>query len=218
MATSQVTPSGARGMPAKRRVIAEAARVVFGREGYTRASVDAIAAEAGVSKRTIYNHYADKERLFLSVVLDGALEVTRTITEMADRHLTEIADLEADLVTFGLARATAVVSAPDHFAIVRAIHAEAGRIPREVLREWQEAGPLACHRVIVRHLRRIADQGLLAVDDPDLAATHFTLLTFFGVTDRSFYGAIPLPESEVTEIVTTGVRAFLRLYGPPRTG
>ena len=41
---------------------------LFLRDGYARTSVDAIAAEAGVSKRTIYNHYGDKESLFLSVV------------------------------------------------------------------------------------------------------------------------------------------------------
>ncbi|MEV5986378.1 helix-turn-helix domain-containing protein [Streptomyces sp. NPDC052051] len=53
-----------RGMPEKRRSIAQAARAVFGREGYSRASVDANAVEAGVSKRTIYNHFTDKEQLF----------------------------------------------------------------------------------------------------------------------------------------------------------
>jgi len=33
------------------------------RDGYTRASIDAISAEAGVSTRTIYNHFTDKAML-----------------------------------------------------------------------------------------------------------------------------------------------------------
>ncbi len=41
---------------------------IFLRAGYDRASVDAIAGEAGVSKQTIYNHFDGKERLFLAAV------------------------------------------------------------------------------------------------------------------------------------------------------
>lgn len=52
----------------KPRDILEAAAVVFLREGFERASVDVIAAEANVSKRTIYNHFADKRALFLDVI------------------------------------------------------------------------------------------------------------------------------------------------------
>ena len=62
-----------RGRPDKRRAIMRAANLVFGRDGYTRATVDAIAREAGVSKKTIYNHFDDKEALFLT----GALEASR---------------------------------------------------------------------------------------------------------------------------------------------
>ncbi|HWN32249.1 MAG TPA: helix-turn-helix domain-containing protein, partial [Pseudonocardia sp.] len=41
----------------KRDAIMTAARVVFGRESYLRTSIDAIPGEAGVSTRTIYNHF-----------------------------------------------------------------------------------------------------------------------------------------------------------------
>lgn len=32
------------------------------------------------------------------------------------------------------------------------------------------------------------------------------------VNQQTFYGAIPLPQEEVTRLVTAGVRAFLRSY------
>ena len=44
----------------KRRAIIDGALAVFARDGYTRASIDAISAEAGVSTRTVYNHFTDK--------------------------------------------------------------------------------------------------------------------------------------------------------------
>src|SRR5690606_36498040 len=52
--------------PAKREQILQGAKALFRELGFERASVDAIAAEAGVSKATIYNHFRSKEALFLS--------------------------------------------------------------------------------------------------------------------------------------------------------
>ncbi|WP_229680365.1 TetR/AcrR family transcriptional regulator [Saccharopolyspora thermophila] len=72
------------GRPDKRAAIERAARKAFGRDGYTRTSVDAIATEAQVSKRAIYNHFTDKEQLFLAVALDGAAEVTEATARLME--------------------------------------------------------------------------------------------------------------------------------------
>src|SRR5689334_18399264 len=53
---------------AKRRVIAKAATDVFLRHGYVAASMDEVAAVAGVSKQTVYKHFGSKEQLFLAVI------------------------------------------------------------------------------------------------------------------------------------------------------
>jgi AcrR family transcriptional regulator len=52
----------------KRRAIVEAARALFLRKGYVATSMDEIAADAGVSKQTVYSHFADKEGLFTQIV------------------------------------------------------------------------------------------------------------------------------------------------------
>ncbi len=207
-----------RGMPEKRKAIVRAARAVFGREGYTRTSVDTIAAEAGVSKRTIYNHFADKEQLFQEVALAGATEVTTAQVQIADRHLYKIVDLERDLVDFALARVASLTVFADHWALVRTIEAEATRIRPAVLEAWQEAGPRETHRELSRRLAQFAEQGLLEVADYDQAARHFNLLTFISVTQPSFYGAIPLGQERIDELVADGVRTFLRLYRPAVAG
>ncbi len=43
---------------------------MFCREGFAGANIDLIAAEAGVSRQTVYNHHGDKEKLFIAVVRD----------------------------------------------------------------------------------------------------------------------------------------------------
>lgn len=48
----------------------EAAREHFHAHGLQRASVDAIAADASVSKMTVYSHFGSKEGLFGAVVRD----------------------------------------------------------------------------------------------------------------------------------------------------
>ncbi|WP_280678581.1 TetR/AcrR family transcriptional regulator [Kitasatospora sp. MAA19] len=210
--------TGGAGRPEKRKAITRAATAVFGREGYVRASMDAIAAEAGVSKRTVYNHFADKETLFLSVALLNSAELTEAIRELMEKHLDRVVDLRQDLTDFAVERARAVLSAGDHGALGRAIRAEVANIPADVLEAWLEAGPIASHRDLAEHFEAIAGRGLLAVDDPAQAAERFTLLTFHGVAERSFWGALPVTDEDVVRIAQEGVDAFLRIYRAPAAG
>jgi AcrR family transcriptional regulator len=203
-----------RGLPDKRRAILRGALTVFARDGYTRASMDAIAAEAGVSTRTIYNHFGDKADLFHAVIKDSATQVADAQIAVIDRHLTKITDLEADLTEFARAWATPMRQYIDHFAMVRKINAEAGHIPQAALDTWQETGPRRVHRELARRIQRLAGQGLLRVTDPDRAAAHLVLLTATEVANRSYHGAIPLPETEITRIADAGVQAFLHGYLP----
>src|SRR3546814_8314834 len=52
---------------AKRLSLIEAAAIVFAREGFARTKMAHIAAEAGVGKGTLYEYFASKNELFLSV-------------------------------------------------------------------------------------------------------------------------------------------------------
>src|ERR1700759_3340330 len=76
---------------------------VFGRDGYTRAAVDAIAREAGVSTRTIYNHYADKAELFAAVIVASADRVAESQIGTIAQYLD---DDEPDLRAFARVWAT----------------------------------------------------------------------------------------------------------------
>lgn len=52
---------------ATRRRILEAAYALFYRQGYARIGVDAVAAKAGVTKRTLYDHFHSKDELLAAV-------------------------------------------------------------------------------------------------------------------------------------------------------
>jgi AcrR family transcriptional regulator len=210
---TEATPAR-RGRPDKREAILRAASRVFGREGYTRATVDAIAAEAGVSKKTIYNHFADKAELFREAAMDGVEQVSALITVLIDRHLSKILDLQTDLTDFAVDRVKAIFDAPDeHTAFARTIRAEVTHLPRDVLDAWLDAGPLRSQREIAAKLRAMADRGLLDLDDADKAADHYTLLSFTPISDRTFFGALPISDEEIRSLASEGVRMFLRLYG-----
>ncbi|GAA1329596.1 TetR/AcrR family transcriptional regulator [Saccharothrix algeriensis] len=202
------------GLPEKRKAIAAAARAVFAREGYTRASVDAIAAEAGVSKRTIYNHYRDKEQLFLLTIQESAVSVAAAHLDLIQHGLCDLEDLEGGLVAFGRAWVVPQPDFEDHFALVRVIIAEAARLPEAVLQGWLEAGPRPVTAGLTKAIGELVDRGLLVTDDLDETVRHFVLLVNTEVLEQSFHHAIPLPAADLDRLVRSGVRTFLRLYRP----
>ncbi|MFI0087087.1 TetR/AcrR family transcriptional regulator [Streptomyces bobili] len=199
--------------------LAGAACTVFGREGYARASVDALAAEAAVSTRTLYNHFpGGKAQLFSTVVTwtsstvkDAQLALLNAVLDPERPPRPE--DLERDLTVLARGFVGLMADYPDHFALVRHIHAEADHVPPEVLQAWREAGPAPVGQAFAQSLEALAEAGLLDVHgDAALAATHFTALISHTLTQQSHYGVRPLPESETERLITGGVAAFLRAY------
>ena len=75
----------------KRAMILEGAIDVFIRMGYELASMDKIAETAGVSKRTVYNHFGSKENLFQAIVDDflAQRQSLKTISYDPEKSLEE---------------------------------------------------------------------------------------------------------------------------------
>lgn len=202
-----------RGRPAKHDAITRAARAVFGRDGYARTTTDAIAREAGVSTRTLYKHFGSKERLFSIVLAESATRVADAFAEYVELGLREATGPEERLVAVGRALVAHRVDFPEHFALVRMINVEGPHFPRELLEEWQEAGPLRVRAEVVRRLEELAAEGLVRIADPERAALHFIALATFEASTRSAEG--PLTGERITDMVAAGVRAFLDGYRRP---
>jgi TetR/AcrR family transcriptional regulator, mexJK operon transcriptional repressor len=195
----------------KGEAIAAAALRLFLRDGYERTSVDTIAAEAGVSKRTIYNRYGDKENLFLSVLRETYASMMTTFRAIADKHLAEITDVEQDLTAFARETAHTLTTAPDRIALVRLILAEAPYFPALIT---AEAGPLTMRGVVTGHLARLAAAGRLAITDPAEATDHLLALTLNQINTRTLFGVVDISDAEIDRVITGGVAAFVRAYRP----
>ena len=198
----------------KRDDVLRGALEVFASDGYTRGAVDAIAAAAGVSTRTIYNQFGGKAGLFAATIRHSADAVADAQIEVIRRHLGKIVDLEGDLVAFGLEWVTPLPQFAAHFALVLQVNAEAAHIPQEALDAWREAGPRRVQREVARHLQQIGEWGLLEIDDAALAASQLAWLVAGEVDARSFHGLRPLPAEERERLVVAGVRTFLHGWSP----
>jgi AcrR family transcriptional regulator len=68
----------------QRRRLFEAAAAIFARVGYAEASAEAISREAGMSKATFYEHFANKEECILALFDEAATEIMRAMAAAGD--------------------------------------------------------------------------------------------------------------------------------------
>jgi AcrR family transcriptional regulator len=68
----------------QRRRLFEAAATVFARVGYAEATAEAISREAGMSKATFYEHFANKEECILALFDEAATEIMRAMAAASD--------------------------------------------------------------------------------------------------------------------------------------
>src|SRR6266566_5151447 len=200
------------GRLASRGVILEAATTLFLRNGYVGSSMDDIAALAGVSKQTVYTHFADKPALFTQLVL-GNIEIVEQLVPTITRKLQDVNDLERDLCELARNYLGAVLQ-PQVLQLRRLVIAEASRFP-ELARTYYERVPERVFATLATSLQHLAERGLLRLDDSLLAARHFAALVLWIPLDRAMFVANgePPAAAELERLAGAGVRVFLAAYG-----
>jgi len=203
-------PKPQRGRPRDPEVgrrILEAAQRHFNDHGLERASVDAIAADAGVSKTTVYNNFGSKERLFQAVVRDRTATVVAGVTGAAalDPDQPEKALLEIGARFLALARG-------DALGALRAVYGVAGAQP-EVCRALFKEGPERVNGELAAYLRRADAAGTLKVRNPLQAADLF-LSMFLGSGHIRGLLKLEMPDPrEDRALLREAVRVFMAAYG-----
>lgn len=205
------TPVGPRkaGRPldaAKRQVIVETAAQHFFQHGYAATAIEQVAADAGVSKVTIYNQFGDKRALFAAAVA-GECEKMRghfSISAMPQGTIRE------RLTAIGEA-VFAFLSRPEMIQFERRIAAETEHEPA-IGAAFLEAGPWRMKQGFGVWLTCAAGAGELVIDDPLLAAEQFvSLCKGMGDLERRF-GAVVASEQSRKRI-DGAVDVFLAAYG-----
>lgn len=189
-----------------RQRLVEAAMESFLEEGY-RASMDRIAARAGVARQTLYNHFPAKETLFAEAVRTAVQSVLVTLES-------EDGDLRANLVRFATAYREKVLC-PVGMAMFRTLVAEAPRFP-DLARNFFAAGPQQTVAQLARFLEKAMDRGELRRDDPAFAAEMLTGMLSNYDRLRSLINLEPDVSADPSKAERV-VDCFLRAYAPERT-
>lgn len=207
-AAAQSRSSAGPGRPkdlAKRAAILDAAARMFTRLGFEGASMDQIAAEAGVSKLTVYSHFGDKEALFgeaVRLVCDSLMPDDLFVADPS-------APLRSQLV--GIARAFfTMITSEEALATHRMMMSPGGD---ERLRQlfWQ-AGPERVQRAFATLLE--AREAELDIPDLARAARQFFALLKGDLHTRMACGLCERPSAAgVDEHIAATVDMFLRAYG-----
>ncbi|MFQ6016809.1 MAG: TetR/AcrR family transcriptional regulator [Kiloniellaceae bacterium] len=207
-------PGAVAGVPApravspKRKAIVQAAAELFIEAGYGAASMDAIAARAEVSKRTVYGYFPGKDALFGAVMGDVCASVVGP--QVPDR-LTDGPPRRV-LTEYGRTFLTLITSR-EALSIFRVVVAESERFP-ELGMAFCRAGPQRWTNILAAYLRAQDRKANLRVPDPEAAATRFLAMVKGPVHMRLTLGVGPHPGArEVDAVVDAAVAAFLRGHG-----
>lgn len=192
-------------------VIREAATTLFLRSGYVGTSMEEVATLAGVSKQTVYTHFADKERLFTDLIL-GAADRADDFLQHVRAVLEDTDDLEKDLRQVAR-RYLAAVLRPELLQLRRLVIGESGRFP-ELARTYYERAPERTLATLASCFQRLAERGLMRPEEPGLAARQFAFLVLGAPLDRAmFCGDGELPPAELERQADAAVGAFLAAHG-----
>ena len=186
---------------------------MFLQGGYLGTNVDAIAAGSGVSKQTVYKHFGSKEVLFVEIVASmtsdaGDLVVGETPEPAGS------AELPGYLRAYAEKQLTVVLT-PRLMQLRRLVIAEVGRFP-DLARVLYERGPQRAITKLTAMFERLAARGLLTLDDPSVAASHFNWPIMADPLNRAMLlgdQAIPAPAA-LRRHVAEAVRVFLAAYAP----
>ena len=194
------------------RVLATAKKH-FTEHGYEGASIDAIAAESGVSKVTIYKYFPSKAELFKA-----------GITHRVDAQFTgvDVKDLDARSPREALTRIgrafLGLMRSPDVIKRHRTLYGAQG-VDTAAAESFFAAGPVKITDSVAAYLRAAEKAGSVNVSDPDLAANQYLSL-YLGLGQIRALLGLPLPgKREDDELLRANVELFMRAVAPagPRT-
>ena len=202
-----------------RAAVVDAARTLFMEQGYAGTTMDDIARRAGLTKRTLYNNYVDKEALFRLIVSDVIAIAETFARELRVELATGIttANLREKLHDVAVRMATGIVRMPV-ISLRRLLVGEARMFP-ELARGYFDRAPGQVLGVLTESFERLMRAGVLRAA-PSLgarrAAAQFAYLVVGETLDRAMITGVVPSEDELRACAHDGVETFLSRPQPSR--
>ena len=197
-----------------RAAVVEAATTLFLQQGYAGTTMEDIAALAGITKRTVYNNYTDKETLFTQIVADVLAFADEYAVGLREELSADIAVADVRATLHGLGRRLAVaIVRPEVVALRRLLIGEARAFP-ELGARYFERAPGQVIEVLAAGFRHLVQAGVLRATDTRRAAEQFAYLIVGEPLDRAvLVGRVPSQE-HIVACAREGVETFLARYAP----
>jgi TetR/AcrR family transcriptional regulator, mexJK operon transcriptional repressor len=194
----------------KRATILNAARRVFLECGYASATTEMIRAESGVSKATVYAHFATKKLLF-----EAVCQMRSEDFDIALRSAVKVDNEPKEYLTrFGMAFLKHLLSA-EGLSFYRLMVSGARRFP-ELGRTFYRTGiTKIASDLVAAYLRQAHARGWIRVQDPLIAADHFLGMLRGELHNQVLLrvGKAPTP-AELSKYVAITVKLFLVAHLP----
>jgi AcrR family transcriptional regulator len=178
-------------MEHKRSVIVAAARESFLQSGYSQASMDGIARRAGVSVKTIYGHFENKQELFSAVMQTACLaesmpEEPRDEAALSARFPWFTDSTEQGLMEAGREYLRHLLST-DQLALYRVVTRDADRFP-ELGVQYQKDVVAGRTEILMKYLGRAARTNKWRLTSSQQASTVYEALLRAGLFEEVLHG------------------------------
>ena len=188
-----------------RQLLIEAARHEFQANGYAGTCINDVAQRAGVSTKTMYRLIPNKgdllERVF-SVVIERFM-IDFDAAALDALPLSEA--IERMLIAYG-----SLTLSEETIAMNRLVIRECGQFP-EVATAFYEAAILRTTKAMAEWLRRQCERGLIALEDPHVAAEMLRGMMIMDPQRAVMLGQRPAPSrAEIVARAKQCTRLFLR--------
>ncbi|WP_312050253.1 TetR/AcrR family transcriptional regulator [Acinetobacter courvalinii] len=191
----------------KRAKILQAAKSIFLKMGYHATNMNQIAKEAGVTKLTVYNHFQDKNNLFMCAIEESCEESIRT----KQFQLTADSDFKQALVLM-CQRALSIIYLPEALkldCLLFELAAEQSPLTRQF---FDASHTRMCH-VWCDFFEQAISFKFIQADEP-IKQTELIISLMLGIRHQQvLLGLAPVPTAdEIDQMIEHAIEIFLLKY------